>query len=131
MSSNEHRDMFDLCGKVAAVIGGARDLGFDMAEALAAAGADLVITSRQLRHAENASAKLENLHGVKALPLALDVSAHKEVQSVARDAANWQGRVDILINNAGGGLGLVPTGFFERQPDHVCELIAVNLVGAI
>ena len=44
-------DSFSLRGKVALVTGGARTLGYDMADTLADAGADLVITSRDLAHA--------------------------------------------------------------------------------
>jgi len=90
-----------------------------------------VITSRLLPHAENATAKLQTLHGVKVVPRALNISTHSEVAAAARDIVKWQGRVDILINNAGGGLGLTPTGFFDRRPDHVLELITVNLVGVL
>ena len=44
-------EMFQLDGKVAAVTGGSRHLGFDMAEILAEAGCDVIITSRQLASA--------------------------------------------------------------------------------
>jgi len=124
-------DPFDLRGKVAAIVGGARDLGFDMARTLAAAGADLFITSRVLEHAEKAAARIQSLYGVKAFPHAIEVTKHSEVEAAAREAAGWQGRIDILINNAGGGLGLKPTGFFERRPEHALELINVNLVGVL
>lgn len=122
---------FDLHGKVAAIAGGARDLGYDMADALAAAGADLVITSRNQRDAEQAAAKLRSIHGARVLARSLDVANYADVQAAARAAIAWQGRIDVLINNAGGGLGLTPTNFFERPPEHVMRLVTVNLVGAL
>ena len=66
-------DSFSLRGKVALVTGGARTLGYDMADTLADAGADLVITSRDLAHAEATAERLRAEHGVDVLPLALDV----------------------------------------------------------
>ena len=47
---SELETMFDLKGRVAMVTGGARTLGYDGACVLAAAGADLIITSRQLEN---------------------------------------------------------------------------------
>ncbi len=48
-------DLFDLSGKVAIVTGGARNLGYDMALALAEAGADVAITSRKLDDAQKSA----------------------------------------------------------------------------
>ena len=56
-------DLFKLDGKVAFVTGGARNLGFDMALALAEAGADVVITSRTLDSAEKSAEKNRGGHG--------------------------------------------------------------------
>ena len=46
------QDLFDLKGKVAFVTGGSRNLGYDMATALAEAGAEVAITSRSLESAQ-------------------------------------------------------------------------------
>lgn len=123
-------EMFDLTGPVAVVTGGARHLGFDMADVLAEAGCDVVLTSRQLAHSETAAEKLRSRRGRDALPLALDVSDPAQVKAMAQQAAAWKGRVDILINNSGGSPGPGPN-LFERRPEEIRELISVNLLGTM
>lgn len=124
-------DMFRLKGKVAIVTGGARDLGYDMAEALAEAGADLAITSRDLKSAEKAAEKLRSAHGIEVLPLALDQREHANVKAMVEQVYAWKGRIDILINNAGGGSGVSPCLLFQRSPEDALNLIKTNLVGAL
>ena len=123
-------NMFNLSGKVAVITGGARHLGFDMADVLAEAGCDCIITSRDLAHAESAAATLRARHGHDALPLVLDVSDPVKVKAMAGQAGAWKGHVDILINNAGGSPGAGPN-LFERKPEEIRELISVNLLGTL
>ncbi len=124
-------DLFSLKGKTAFIVGGAHHLGYDMADALAEAGSNLVITSRSLVGAEKTAAVLAGAHGVEVLPLALDNRRHKDVAEAVRLAEKWKGRIDILINNAGGGSGRSPAHLFERDPVDVEDLIAVNLTGVL
>jgi NAD(P)-dependent dehydrogenase (short-subunit alcohol dehydrogenase family) len=123
-------EMFTLTGKVAVITGGARHLGFDMADVLAEAGCDLVITSRQLAHAEAAAETLRAGRGREVLPLALDVSDPARVRTGAQQALEWKGHVDILISNSGGSPGPGPN-LFERKPEEIRELISVNLLGTL
>jgi gluconate 5-dehydrogenase len=123
-------DMFDLTEKVAVITGGARHLGYDMADVLAEAGCHVVITSRQLAHSESAGKKLKATRNRDVLPLALDVSKETQVREMAERAAAWKGRVDILINNSGGSPGPGPD-LFERRPEEIRELISVNLLGTM
>jgi NAD(P)-dependent dehydrogenase (short-subunit alcohol dehydrogenase family) len=126
-------DMFRLNGKVALITGGARHLGNDMANALAEAGADLVITSRTLSSAEASAEKLNKEHGVEVLPLELDQSKHENVSQAVAKAHAWKGHIDILINNAGGGggSGSGPAHLFKRDPKEAEDLIIINLIGAL
>ncbi len=124
-------DSFRLDGKVSLITGGARTLGYDMAEALAEAGSHLVITSRDLAHAESATERLRADFGVDVLPLSLDVREHAQVAAVAGRARDWKGHVDVLINNAGGGSGKGPCALFERRPEDVINLISTNLIGGL
>ena len=94
------QNLFDLTGRVAIVTGTSRGLGQYFGRALARAGADLVITSRNPADLEPFKAEIEAL-GRRALPLALDVRDYDSIQKMAQDAAAHYGKIDILVNNAG------------------------------
>jgi NAD(P)-dependent dehydrogenase (short-subunit alcohol dehydrogenase family) len=127
----EVTELFDLTGKVAVVTGGARDLGWDAASILAAAGAGVVITSRDGARAAASAARLQERYGVEALGLGMDQSRFADVERAAGAAAEWKGRIDVLINNAGGGSGASPGDLFLRTPEDSAHLIEVNLTGAL
>jgi gluconate 5-dehydrogenase len=92
---------FDLTGKVAIVTGASRGLGQYFGRALARAGADLVITSREAGNAlEEFRTEIEAL-GRRALALPLDVQNYDSIQRMVAKAAVHYGQIDILVNNAG------------------------------
>ncbi len=91
---------FDLAGKVAIVTGTSRGLGQYFGRALAKAGADLVITSRDPAKLREFQKEVESL-GRKTLPLPLDVRDYASIQQMAAAAMEHYGKIDILVNNAG------------------------------
>jgi len=91
---------FDLTGKVAIVTGASRGLGQYFGRALARAGADLVITSRNIESLCSFKEEIKSL-GRKAVPLQLDVRDYDSIQKMAQDAHVAYGKIDILVNNAG------------------------------
>lgn len=91
---------FDLSGRVALVTGCSRGLGQTFAKALAAAGADLVVTSRKLDDVAEFAAEIESF-GRRCLPLACDVREHQSIQEMVSQAVSYYGKIDILVNNAG------------------------------
>jgi gluconate 5-dehydrogenase len=91
---------FDLTGKVAIVTGTSRGLGQYMARALAAAGADLVLTSRHSESLREFQREIEAM-GRRAMALALDVRDQASIRRMAEEAAVHFGQIDILVNNAG------------------------------
>jgi NAD(P)-dependent dehydrogenase (short-subunit alcohol dehydrogenase family) len=97
---SQEQGLFDLTGRVAVVTGASRGLGQYFARALAHAGADLVITSRDRAHLENFASEIRGL-GRRALPLALDVRDPHSIEAMAAAAENEFGHLDILVNNAG------------------------------
>src|SRR5580698_9113890 len=125
------QDLFNLTGKVAIVVGGAHHLGYDMAEAMAEAGASVVITSRTLKSAQESAAKLAGETGQATLGLELDHRVHAKVKTAMEAAAAWKGVLDILINNAGGGVGATTAILFERDPKDVEDMVANNLTGTL
>src|SRR6516164_3288881 len=92
--------LFDLRGKVALVTGTSRGLGQYFGRALAKAGADLVITSRNPDTLKPFQKEIEDL-GRKALPLPLDVRDYASIQAMTAAAMEHYGKIDILVNNAG------------------------------
>ena len=93
-------ESFDLTGKTALITGTSRGLGQYLGRALAKAGADLVITSRNAASLKPFQNEIEAL-GRKALPLSLDVRNYESIQKMVEMAISHYGRIDILVNNAG------------------------------
>jgi NAD(P)-dependent dehydrogenase (short-subunit alcohol dehydrogenase family) len=94
-------DIFKLDGRVALITGGNRGLGFAMAQALAEAGADVVVTSRQKERALESAANLAETTGRHTLGLAVDVTDAEQIESMVHSVINEFGRIDILVNNSG------------------------------
>ncbi len=101
--------LFSLKGKTALISGGAQGLGLQFAQALAEAGADVVLTSRTLEKAQAAAKTLAEEKGVRALGLCLDVTSEEMWDLAVQKTLETFGRLDILVNNAGGRR--VTTGF--------------------
>ena len=106
-------------------------MGYDIGEILAEAGCDLIITSRKLADAEAAADRLSSATGRQILPLQLDVTDAKAIEAFAESAWGWRGQVDVLVNNAGGGVGASPGHLFERATEDVIAMISLNLTGAL
>ncbi|MEY2429947.1 MAG: hypothetical protein QOJ40_2832, partial [Verrucomicrobiota bacterium] len=81
MKSKTDKNSFDLSGKVAIVTGASRGLGQYFGRALARAGANLVITSRDAKNLSQFKREIEAL-GRKVLPLALDVRSYDSIQEM-------------------------------------------------
>jgi NAD(P)-dependent dehydrogenase (short-subunit alcohol dehydrogenase family) len=96
-------DRFDMTGKVAVVTGGSRGLGRCIALAFAAAGADVVVTSRKIENCRAVAADVEAM-GRRALAHACNVGNWDELEPLADAAYDAFGRVDVLVNNAGMSL---------------------------
>lgn len=121
-------DRFRLDGRTAVVTGGSRGLGRAMAQALAEAGADLVLIGRDADALEAARQELGALgRAVAVVPG--DVSTPAGAEAACRDALNLNRPVDVLINNVGGRRVDVAT---EDMPlAQWQELIDLNLTSAL
>jgi NAD(P)-dependent dehydrogenase (short-subunit alcohol dehydrogenase family) len=93
-------ELFDLTGQVAIVTGTSRGLGQYFARALARAGADLVLTSRNRESLAPFAKEIEAL-GRRAVPLELDVRDAGSIARMAEAAEEAYGHLEILVNNAG------------------------------
>jgi NAD(P)-dependent dehydrogenase (short-subunit alcohol dehydrogenase family) len=92
--------LFDLSGRVAIVTGTSRGLGQYMARALAKAGADLVLTSRDTQRLAAFEAEIKAL-GRRAFSCELDVRSKESIEKGVSAAEAAFGHIDILVNNAG------------------------------
>ncbi len=124
-------DMLRLDGKVAVVTGARQGLGFDMAAALAEAGATIVITSRDTDGADETAKKITELYGVKSYAVTIDQTDYDSVEKGIDQIIENEGKIDILINNAGGGSGKSTGYIIDRDPDVIKSLIDTNLTGMI
>jgi NAD(P)-dependent dehydrogenase (short-subunit alcohol dehydrogenase family) len=119
-------NLFDLSGKVALVTGTSRGLGQYFGRALAQAGADLVITSRDVTRLAEFKEEIEGL-GRKALPVKLDVLNESDIENVVRAALDEYGTIDILVNNAGLNIRHPAVEFSWKEWDTVLN---TNLKGS-
>ncbi|MDT2005479.1 glucose 1-dehydrogenase [Rhodococcus opacus] len=117
---------FSLEGKVALVTGGSRGLGREMVLAFAAAGADVVVTSRKAEACADVAREVEAL-GRKALPVSCHVGKWDEIDALVDKAYEAFGKVDILVNNA--GMSPVAPSSAETSEELFDKVIAVNFKG--
>ncbi|MAE67474.1 MAG: 2-deoxy-D-gluconate 3-dehydrogenase [Phycisphaeraceae bacterium] len=94
-------DLFSLGGRAAIVTGGSKGLGEAMAQGLAEAGADVVITSRHLDECAAVAERIAAATGRTIVPIEADVSKADDVGAMTQAALDRFGRIDVLVNNAG------------------------------
>lgn len=113
-----------LDGKVAIVTGGAGGIGSRIAQTYADAGARVVIASRT-QEKINAVADQLKAGGGEALAVATDVTIPEDVASLVEKTVEAYGRVDVLVNNAGGAMYVKPPE--KLRPEEWNAAIALNL----
>lgn len=89
-------------GRIALVTGGGTGIGASTARELAALGATVVIASRKREHVEPAAASLAAETGSVVEPLQLDIRERDAVRAAVASVVDRHGRIDLLVNNAGG-----------------------------
>lgn len=94
-------DRFQLDGRRALVTGGSKGLGLAMARALAEAGADVALCSRNEEEARSAAREIAAATGRQAEGFPADIADRASVATLAKLCAERLGAIDILVNNAG------------------------------
>jgi NAD(P)-dependent dehydrogenase (short-subunit alcohol dehydrogenase family) len=112
-------------GKIALVTGGALGLGLASAKMLAREGATVVITDINDGEGDAAANSIRDLGG-KSLYLHHDVAREDEWEGVIARAVKEFGRLDVLVNNAGVGIGAAPD---EQTLEKWRFLMSINLDG--
>jgi NAD(P)-dependent dehydrogenase (short-subunit alcohol dehydrogenase family) len=116
----------DLAGRTAIVTGSSKGIGYAIAEALARANANVVVSARNPAEVTEAARRLEALGAGKVLGIPADVSRLDDVRRLVGQTVETLGGLDVLVNNAGiGAFGAVD----EFDPETWDRLIGTNLSG--
>jgi NAD(P)-dependent dehydrogenase (short-subunit alcohol dehydrogenase family) len=118
--------LFDFPGRTALVTGGSKGLGKAMARALAEADASVAISSPHEDELKSAAAEIGRESHAKVVPLAGDMTHRGKVKRLAEQAIAALGKVDIVINNAGGNMPQPIDQITDEVWDHFVELNLSN-----
>lgn len=117
-----------LAGKTAIVTGGARGIGRHYSDALAAAGADVMIAD--IADGAALADKISGTHGVRIANQIFDVSDETQVEAlIARTVADF-GKIDIVVNNAAVYSTLPPVKCTDIDATLWDKVMAVNVRGS-
>ena len=126
--------LFDLTGRVAVVTGGTGVLGGELARGLARAGARVAVLGRRRPLAEAVAGEIAAAGG-EALAVPADVTDTAQLEDVRRRVLDRWGRLDILLNAAGGNMPAATVGdaasVFELGVDAFRDVLDLNLLGTV
>ena len=120
--------MQELEGRVAVVTGAASGIGRGMAEAFAAEGMKVVLSDVEAGALESTAEELRGA-GAEVRAVVADVAQPEQVEALARETLDAFGGVHVVCNNAGIGIGGVPT--WESTLDDWHWILGVNLMGVV
>jgi NAD(P)-dependent dehydrogenase (short-subunit alcohol dehydrogenase family) len=113
-----------MTNKVALIVGGAKGIGFAIAERLAAEGARVFLTGRRADEVEEAAQSI----GQGARGLVADAGVPEDLVKVVAAVRDAHGRIDALVLNAGIS---EPATLIDETPEHFDRHFAVNVRGAV
>ena len=119
-------DLFRMDGKVAIITGAGRGIGAGVAQAFAEMGADVVIGSRTEAQLEEVAESVRAL-GRRAVVVPGDLNSRDAMQALVDRAIDELGRIDVVVNNAGGS---VPGPFLQTREKAFNEAFRWNVTTA-
>ena len=127
-------ELFNIKDKVVVITGGTGVLGASMVEYLAAHGAKVAVLARNKEKGDALIAKIK-ANGGEAMFLQTDVSNETVLQQNAKDIVDKYGKVDVLINGAGGNMPGATIGpnntIFDLKLDDFSKVVDLNLMGTV
>jgi len=128
------KQLFDLTGKSAAITGGGGVLCGAIAQCLASAGAQVAVLDLKLEAAQAVADQI-NKAGGKAIAVAANVLDRPSMEAAYERCVEAFGKVDILVNGAGGNHPSATTGpdkrFFDLPIDAFEKVMDLNIIGTI
>jgi len=115
-------DPLDFSGRVVVVTGGARGVGRGIAEAFLGVGAEVMVCGRTMPPED----ELPRSGGAVASFVPADVRDAEQVAALVATAVERHGRLDVLVNNAGGSPEVAAA---EASPRFVAAIVGLNLLG--
>jgi NAD(P)-dependent dehydrogenase (short-subunit alcohol dehydrogenase family) len=120
-------NMFDLTGRVALVTGGGSGMGRCFCEGLAEFGADVAVVDINEKAAQETAGLLDK-YGKRSIAIKTDVTNAADIDRMVSKTVEKFGRIDILINNAGGIMGLY---MIHETPEELWDkIITLNFKAA-
>ncbi|WP_298649839.1 SDR family oxidoreductase [uncultured Proteiniphilum sp.] len=127
-------ELFDIRGKVIVITGGTGVLGSSMVEYLAKHGAKVAVLARNKEKGDELVQKVKTAGG-DALFLRTDVTDESVLKRNAEEIAEQYGRIDVLINGAGGNMPGATIGpdstIFDLKADDFRKVVDLNLMGTV
>jgi 2-deoxy-D-gluconate 3-dehydrogenase len=117
-------NLFNLDRKIALVTGGNTGIGLGMVEGLAAAGADIIVSSRSIQKSGSEVEKIVTSLGRKLTAIPCDFSNRKDLYSFTQEVLEKTGVPDILVNNAGT---IMRAPAAEHPDDYWDNVLNINL----
>jgi NAD(P)-dependent dehydrogenase (short-subunit alcohol dehydrogenase family) len=119
----------DLRGRIALITGVSRKegLGFEVGRQLGKRNVTVILTARDVKKAQALAGALRD-QKIEAEAHALDVTSDESVAALATALRNNPGRLDVLVNNAGGNYDFTKT--VEVEPSYVRDTLEMNVLGA-
>ena len=134
MSNNNILDLFDLTGKTAVITGGGGVLCGSISIMLARFGVKVAVLDLSFQAAEDIANQIQSERG-EAIAVQCDVLDKKSIISAEQQIVEKFGRVDFLINGAGGNKVQATTNnentFFDIPPDAIQWVFNLNFLGTL
>ena len=128
------RELFDVSGRTAVITGGSGGLGSAIARGLADAGMKVAVLSRRGEMCERVAADIRSAGG-EAIGVSCDVSSRTSLEQAGETVAAEFGKVDVLVNGAGGSDPRAATdsehAFFDLDTKALERVLDVNLTGTM